>query len=140
LKGEEALKYISGGDTEQSVVISTDHECFTYEEGLFKVQHGMKIIIREGSAAKNFEALIPLLDEFPDMIMFGSDDKHPNDLVRGHINEVVKRALDRGCQFWNVIRTATCNPVWHYGLECGLLQAGDSADFIVTRTKKTLRY
>jgi adenine deaminase len=132
LKGAEALKYISGGQAQQSVVISSDHECFTYEEGLFKVQNGMKIIIREGSAAKNFEALIPLLDEFPHMIMFGSDDKHPNDLVRGHINEFVKRALQHGCEFWNVMRAATCNPVWHYRLDCGLLQAGDSADFIVT--------
>ena len=124
LKGDAAIKYISAG-------ITTDHECFTYEEGLFKIQHGMKVIIREGSAAKNFEALIPLLDEYPEMIMFCSDDKHPNDLVRGHINQLAVRALARGCGFWNVIRAATFNPVMHYGLECGLLREGDSADFIV---------
>lgn len=75
------------------MVISTDHECYTYEEGLFKLQHGMKVLIREGSAAKNFEALIPLLDQYPDMVMFCSDDKHPDDLVKGHINQLVARAL-----------------------------------------------
>ncbi|MCY7411110.1 MAG: amidohydrolase family protein, partial [Chitinophagales bacterium] len=124
LKGADAVKYIQTG-------ISTDHECFTYDEAKWKLQNGMKVLIREGSAAKNFEALIPLLDEFPEMIMFCSDDKHPNDLVRGHINQLVKRALDKGIDFWKVIRAATLNPVQHYNLECGLLRENDSADFIV---------
>lgn len=125
LTGEKALKYIGAG-------ITTDHECFTYDEGLFKLEHGMKVLIREGSAAKNFDALIPLLDQFPDMVMFCSDDKHPDDLVKGHINQLVARALASGCDFWNVLRAATLNPVQHYGLRCGLLREGDSADFIVT--------
>lgn len=124
LTGKDAVKYISAG-------ISTDHECFTYEEGLFKIQHGMKVLIREGSAAKNFNALIPLLDEFPDMIMFCSDDKHPNDLVKGHINQLVGRALALKIDFWKVIRAACLNPVLHYGLQSGLLREGDSADLIV---------
>jgi adenine deaminase len=86
LTGAQAEKYIDAG-------ITTDHECFTYQEGLYKIKHGMKVLIREGSAAKNFDALIPLLNDFPDMIMFCSDDKHPNDLVKGHINQLVSRAL-----------------------------------------------
>lgn len=124
LTGEKAKQYIDAG-------ISTDHECFTYEEGLFKLKHGMKVLIREGSAAKNFDALIPLLDQFPEMIMFCSDDKHPDDLVKGHINQLVTSALKNGCDFWNVLRAATLNPIQHYNLECGLLRENDSADFIL---------
>ena len=73
--------------------ISTDHECFTYEEALEKIQYGMHILIREGSAAKNFEALIELLKQYPDRIMFCSDDKHPDDLILGHINQLAARAM-----------------------------------------------
>ncbi|MDB5229147.1 MAG: adenosine deaminase [Bacteroidota bacterium] len=124
LNGEKALQYISAG-------ISTDHECFTYEEGLFKLQHGMKVLIREGSAAKNFEALIGLLEQFPDMIMFCSDDKHPDDLVVGHINLLVKRALQKGNDLFKVLQAACINPVKHYKLDVGLLKQGDPADFII---------
>ena len=124
LTGAQAEKYIAAG-------ISTDHECFTYEEGLFKIMHGMKVLIREGSAAKNFDALIPLLNDFPDMIMFCSDDKHPNDLVKGHINQLVSKALALNIDLWKVLRAVTLNPVTHYNLSCGLLNEGDSADFIV---------
>ncbi|MBX7109154.1 MAG: adenine deaminase [Chitinophagales bacterium] len=132
LTGTNALQYIGAG-------INTDHECFTYEEGLFKLQHGMKVLIREGSAAKNFEALIPLLSEYPDMIMFCSDDKHPDDLVRGHINQLVLRALAKNIDFWKVIRAATLNPVIHYNLESGLLRTGDFADFIVVNNLSQLK-
>ncbi len=124
LTGAQAEKYIAAG-------ISTDHECFTYEEGLFKIMHGMKVLIREGSAAKNFDALIPLLNDLPDMIMFCSDDKHPNDLVKGHINQLVSKALALNIDLWKVLRAVTLNPVTHYNLSCGLLNEGDSADFIV---------
>ncbi len=124
LRGKDAEKYIAAG-------ISTDHECFTYEEALEKLQYGMKIIIREGSAAKNFEALIPLLDEYYENMMFCSDDKHPNDLVLGHIDELVKRALKKGIDVMKILRVACVNPVLHYGLEVGLLQEYDPADFIV---------
>jgi len=124
LRGEDARRYIEAG-------ISTDHECFTAEEALDKLKYGMKIAIREGSAAKNFEALIGLLDEYPDMIMFCSDDKHPNELAVGHIDQLIKRSLAKGNDLMNTLRAATLNPVEHYGLDVGLLQVGDPADFII---------
>ncbi len=124
LRGNDAAHYIAAG-------ISTDHECFTKEEALDKLKHGMKILIREGSAAKNFDALVSLVDEFPEKIMFCSDDKHPDDLEIGHINDLVKRAFRLGLDKMNVLRCACVNPVLHYDLEVGLLQAGDEADFIV---------
>lgn len=124
LRGEEARRYIEAGP-------STDHECFTAEEALDKLRYGMKIIIREGSAAKNFDALIPLLAKYPDMMMFCSDDKHPNDLIVGHINLLVRRAIHKGIDPFAVLRAATMTPVKHYGLNVGLLRPGDSADFIV---------
>ncbi|MBO9702159.1 MAG: adenine deaminase [Sporocytophaga sp.] len=124
LKGEQAKQYISAG-------ISTDHECFTAEEALDKLKYGMKILIREGSAAKNFEALIDLLNEHEDSIMFCSDDKHPDNLVIGHINELVKRALNKGIDLYKVLKAACINPVKHYKLEVGLLKTGDPADFII---------
>ena len=124
LRGEDARRYAEAG-------ISTDHECFTREEALDKLSHGMKIIIREGSAAKNFEALISLLSEFPEQIMFCSDDKHPNDLVTGHINELARRAVAFGCSAMDVVCASSLNPVEHYALDVGLLQEGDPADFCV---------
>lgn len=125
LRGADAKKYISAG-------ISTDHECFTYEEGLEKLQMGMKVLIREGSAAKNFEALIKLLPQYPDSVMFCSDDKHPDDLILGHINQLVGRALKKGCDLFDVLKVACINPVEHYGLDVGQLRVGESADFILT--------
>lgn len=125
LRGEQAKQYIAAG-------ISTDHECFTYEEAREKLEYGMKVIIREGSAAKNFEALIALLPENSDQMMFCSDDKHPDDLVLGHINQLVSRALQEGCELFDVLKVACINPVLHYGLDVGLLRKGDPADFIIT--------
>ena len=124
LRAEKAEAYVKAG-------MSTDHECFTKEEALDKLKHGMKIAIREGSAAKNFEALIELLRDYPDMIMFCSDDKHPDNLVEGHINLLVKRALAKGHELFNVLQAACINPVDHYDLEVGTLQEGDFADFVV---------
>ncbi|PRY13695.1 adenine deaminase [Pontibacter ummariensis] len=124
LMGEQAAQYASAG-------ISTDHECFTAEEALDKLAVGMKILIREGSAAKNFEALIPLLPEHFRNIMFCSDDKHPDNLVEGHINLLVKRALAKGQDLFHVLQAACVNPVEHYKLEVGLLREGDPADFIL---------
>ncbi len=124
LRGEAAQKYISAG-------ISTDHECFSYAEALDKVQRGMSIIIREGSAAKNFEALEPLISEFPSKIMFCSDDKHPDNLAEGHINQLVKRALAKGHALFDVLQVACLNPVFHYNLNVGLLRENDPADFIL---------
>ncbi|MBF0410559.1 MAG: adenine deaminase [Candidatus Riflebacteria bacterium] len=116
--------------------ISTDHETFTLEEARRKISAGMKIMIREGSAAKNFEALVPLLKESPEFVMFCSDDKHPDDLLSGHINLLIKRALELGYDFFSVIRAATLNPVRHFSLEAGLLQKGDNADFIIIDSPK----
>lgn len=124
LRGEAAKQYIEAG-------ISTDHECFTREEALDKLQYGMKILIREGSAAKNFEALIDLLHDYPDRIMFCSDDKHPDSLVEGHINQLCARAIAKGVDLFHVLQAACVNPVLHYGLEVGLLREGDAADFIL---------
>ncbi len=125
LMGEDAAKYASAG-------ISTDHECFTYEEALGKLNLGMKILIREGSAAKNFDALIGLLPEHFQNMMFCSDDKHPDDLMEGHINQLVARALKNGCELFDVLQAACVNPVKHYNLNVGLLKTGDPADFIIT--------
>ena len=124
LRGDDLTKYISAG-------ISTDHECFTYDEGLEKLQKEMKVIIREGSAAKNFEALIPLLDEHYDNMMFCSDDKHPDDLLLGHINQLCARAIAKGNDVFKVLQVACINPVKHYNLDVGLLTVGATADCIV---------
>lgn len=124
LRGEEAKKYIAAG-------ITTDHECFTEAEALDKLQNGMKIIIREGSAAKNFEALIPLLQDYPEQVMFCSDDKHPDSLVLSHINQLCSRAVAKGIDVFKVLRAACVNPVLHYNLNVGLLREGDPADFIM---------
>ena len=127
----ETKNPLSGG--RGAVVISTDHECFTAEEALDKLQYGMKILIREGSAAKNFEALINLLHDWPEMIMFCSDDKHPDSLVLGHINQLCARAVAKGINIFRILKAACVNPVLHYKLDVGLLQEGDFADFIVVK-------
>lgn len=124
LMGDEALQYINAG-------ISTDHECYSYDEAKHKLDHGMKILIREGSAAKNYAALAPLFNYKPDRLMFCSDDKHPDDLIEGHINLLVRRAIADGYDLYDVLRAACIHPVTHYGLEVGQLKVGDAADFIV---------
>ncbi|MDP5028165.1 MAG: adenine deaminase [Flavobacterium sp.] len=124
LRGEPIKKYILAG-------ITTDHECFTYEEAAEKLSLGMKVIIREGSAAKNFEALIDLLPEHYENMMFCSDDKHPDDLIIGHINTLCARAVAKGIDLFKVLQAACINPVHHYKMNVGLLQPNDYADFIV---------
>lgn len=124
LTGDLAQKYVTAG-------ISTDHESFTYEEAKQKLDLGMKIAIREGSAAKNFEALIDLIDNHADDLMFCSDDKHPDSLLIGHINTLVSRAIKKGKDLFDVLKVACINPVTHYGLDVGTLQVGDAADFIL---------
>ena len=126
LRGELAQKYVSAGP-------STDHECFTYEEALEKIKLGMKISIREGSAAKNFEALIDLIDDYPEMLLFCSDDKHPDNLALSHINELVCRAVAKGKNTFDVLRAACINPIIHYSLPVGQLREGDGADFILVK-------
>lgn len=124
LRGEAAKQYIEAG-------ISTDHECFTIEEAKDKLNHGMKILIREGSAAKNFEALYPLIEDHTSMMMLCSDDKHPDSLLEGHINKLCARAVAKGIDPFKVLRTACINPVDHYKLPTGKLRVGDPANLVV---------
>ncbi|HEY2720462.1 MAG TPA: amidohydrolase family protein, partial [Chitinophagaceae bacterium] len=130
LRGDDAKKYIAAG-------ITTDHECFTKEEALDKLQNGMKIIIREGSAAKNFDALIDLLNDYPNQMMFCSDDKHPDSLVEGHINRLCARAVAKDIELFKILQAACVNPVYHYKLRVGLLKEGNAADFIVVKDLTT---
>lgn len=124
LQGNKLVKYISAG-------ISTDHETLSNEEGRKKLSLGMKLLIREGSAAGNMDILLPLMNEYPDLCMFCSDDKHPNDLITGHINIMVKKAIKNGIDVFTTLQCACINPVSHYGLPVGLLREGDSEDFII---------
>ena len=132
LTGDDLKKYISLG-------ITTDHECFTQEEALEKLSLGMKILIREGSAVKNFDDLIPIAEAHYQNCMFCSDDKHPDDLLKGHINDLVKQALETGLDRMKVFQMACLNPVTHYGLDVGCLRKGDAADFLVIDDLEQLR-
>jgi len=129
LRGDAVQQYIDAG-------ISSDHECFTAEEALDKLQRGMKILIREGSAAKNFEALIDLLNDWPETMMFCSDDKHPDSLVENHINQLCARAIEKGIDIFNILQAACINPIVHYKLDVGALQDNDPADFIILEDLK----
>ena len=122
--GNDLQKYVGAG-------ITTDHECFRLAGALEKISLGMKILIREGSAAKNFEALIPLIATYPDKLMFCSDDKHPDELDDGHIDVLVRRSIELGYNIMDVLKAASLNAVRHYNLNVGMLQQGDDADFIV---------
>lgn len=132
LRGELAKKYIDAG-------ISTDHECFTAEEALDKLRYGMKILIREGSAAKNFEALIGLMHDHADNMMFCSDDKHPDSLAIGHINQLCARAVAKGVDVFKVLKAACINPVLHYKMDVGILRTGDDADMIIAEDLTNFR-
>jgi adenine deaminase len=132
LRGAAVKQYIDAG-------ISTDHECFTEDEALEKLQHGMKVLIREGSAAKNFEALAGLLHDHSEKMMFCSDDKHPDSLVDGHINQLCARAVAKGIDLFKVLQAACANPVGHYKLKVGLLRPNDFADFIVVKDLQQFR-
>lgn len=132
LRGDLLSTYASAG-------ISTDHECTTIEEAIEKIGHGMNILVREGSAARNFDVLVPLLSSHPGHVMFCSDDKHPDDLVQGHMNLLLRRAVEFGYDPISAIRACTLNPVKHYHLDCGLLQTGDPADFIIVESLQSFR-
>lgn len=132
LKGEDAQKYFSAG-------ISTDHECYTETEAQEKLKLGVKILIREGSAAKNFEALIPLAKNNAHQMMFCSDDKHPDDLIEGHINDLIKRSIAAGVNFFDALRMASLNPIRHYNLGIGLLRVGEFADFNILEDKSNFK-
>ena len=124
LQGGQLEKYAKAG-------ISTDHECFTYEEAIEKIINGITVQIREGSAAKNFDSLHKLIDEYPDSVMLCSDDLHPDDLLKGHINLLLKKGIEKGIDLFNLLRAATYNPIKHYNLPVGMLQKGDPADIVV---------
>jgi adenine deaminase len=124
LSGKDLQKYVECG-------ITTDHECFTIEEGREKIKLGMKVLLREGTGARNFDDLQNLIEENVDSCMLCSDDKHPNDLIKGHINLIVKRAIENGIDPMKVLKAATINPISHYNLDVGFLRKGDSADFII---------
>ncbi|CAM3464154.1 Adenine deaminase [Flavobacterium longum] len=124
LRGEPLQKYVAAG-------ISTDHECFAEAEAAEKLSLGMKVLIREGSAAKNFDALIGLLPEHFENMMFCSDDKHPDDLIVSHINALCARAVAKGVDVFKVLQAACVNPVNHYNMQVGLLRENDPADFVV---------
>jgi adenine deaminase len=124
LMGDLAKQYIEAG-------ISTDHECFTIEEAVDKLSFGMHILIREGSAAKNFEALYELIDDHPKKVMLCSDDKHPDSLLEGHINQLCARAVAKGLNLFNALRAACINPVIHYQLPTGFARVNDPANFIL---------
>ncbi len=133
LRGDDLKRYVQAG-------ISTDHECFSYDEALEKIQLGMKILIREGSAAKNFNELCRLIDEYPDMVMLCTDDSHPDTLLEeGHIDKLIKRGLAKGIDLYNLLNAAIVNPVNHYKLNVGLLQEGDPADFIIVDDLQNFR-
>ena len=124
LTGESLKKYVAAG-------ISTDHECSNLAEAKEKISLGMKILIREGSAARNLEALKNLIKTDPEMVMLCSDDLHPEMLVARHLNKLVAKLISEGFDIFDVIRACTVNPAMHYGLEAGLLKTGHTADFIV---------
>ena len=124
LSGDALKKYATAG-------ITTDHECTNIKEAEEKIKLGMKILIRNGSAAKDFDNLFPLIDKYPDKVMFCSDDRHPDDLIEGHINILVKESIKRGAELFNVLQAACINPILHYNLPVGLLRKGDSADLII---------
>lgn len=132
LRGEEVRRYAAAG-------ITTDHECFTLEEALDKIACGMKIAIREGSAARNLDALMPLLSSHPEHCFLCTDDSHPDTLLEGHIDTIARRAINAGHAPMNVLRAACANPVLHYGLDVGLLRVGDPADFIEVDDLANLR-
>jgi adenine deaminase len=132
LRGKELEKYIQAG-------IHTDHECSDIEEAREKIRKGMKILIREGSAAKNYEELVPLVGEYPEEVMFCTDDSHPDELAERHIRDLVKRSVAKGYDLWSVLKAAAVNPVKFYKIDAGLLQEGDPADFIIVEDLKDFK-
>lgn len=124
ISGELLKQYVSAG-------ISTDHEVSTLEEAMEKIALGMKILIREGSSTHNFTALHPLIQNHKDMLMFCTDDLKASDLLNDHINKLVRKSVMLGYNLFDVLQIATLNPVKHYNIPMGLLQVGDSADFII---------
>ncbi|HEX7022727.1 MAG TPA: adenine deaminase [Trueperaceae bacterium] len=131
LRGKALAGYRAAG-------ITTDHESVSLEEAAEKLALGMKVMIREGSAARNFDRLAPLLAGHADDLFFCSDDKHPDELLAGHVDALVRRGLKSGVDLMTLLRVASLNPIRHYGLPVGLLQPGDPADLIVVEDLQEL--
>lgn len=131
LSGADLEKYIQAG-------ISTDHEAVNIDEAREKIEKGMKILIREGSAAKNFDALASLVSDYPDRVMLCCDDLHPDDLMEGHINVIIRRGLEMGIDIFDMLKAASSNPISHYRLNVGQLKANDPADFIVVDSLESM--
>jgi adenine deaminase len=131
LSGEQLKIYAEAG-------ISTDHECSSIAEAREKIALGMKILIREGSAARNLDSLKELFRERPEMLMLCSDDLHPEMLAERHINKIIAKLISEGYDKFDVLRSASLNPVLHYGLDCGLLREKDRADFVIVDNLETM--
>ncbi len=126
LRGADLKRYVNSG-------ITTDHECLNLDEALEKISAGMKIQVREGSAAKSFDVFYELIDKFPHSIMLCTDDIHPDDLENGYINRLVSLGIKKGLNLFNLLRAACVNPILHYNLPLGMLRKGDNADMIVVK-------
>ena len=125
--GGELQAYIGAG-------ISTDHECVSAAEALEKVSLGMKVIIREGSAARNLAALLPAVKTAGSRhFMLCSDDREAAELLSaGHMDEILRRAVALGCDPLDAVEMATLNPALHYGLSRrGAVAPGYRADLVV---------
>ncbi len=130
VSGEQLRAYAKAG-------ISTDHECSNINEALEKLKAGIKIQIREGSAARNFDGLIDLIKNHKEAIMFCTDDCHPDYLQSGHINKLLARAVNLGYNIYDILHAICINPRNHYALKTGALQVNDPADFIVVDDLKS---
>ncbi len=124
LTGEKLNKYIKAG-------ILTDHECTTLVEAEEKLGKGMKIMIKQGSYAKNLENIYPLAFKNSDFCFLASDDLEADDLLKGHMNLKLKEIVNLGINPFDAIRMSTFNPARHYNLNVGLLKSGDPADFVI---------
>ena len=127
LKGNDLNAYIAAG-------VYSDHECHDINDALAKLERGQFIMIREGTAARNLEALMPLLTgKYADRCMFCTDDKHPNDLLeKGHIDYIVKRAIALGADPITTVKVACHNAARYFLLNNrGGISPGYLADFVI---------
>jgi adenine deaminase len=154
LNGEDLIKYVSKG-------ISTDHECSSFDEAIEKKHLGMKIMVREGSSAKNMDALFNInnrikywtneskfgnisVDDYEKLLkhpifdFLVSDDKNPIDLKNGHLNQLIKKAINYDIEPIEAIKMVTLNPANHYHLNSGEISVGKKANFTLVNNLKDL--
>ena len=123
LSGDMLARYVGAG-------IGTDHECVSIVEAIEKIRLGMKVLIRQGSAANNLDELAPLIGMYPDKVMLCTDDMHAEEILNGYLRSSLKYLVEKCYDIFDILRSCTLIPVGYYGLDLGLLQVGDSADFI----------